>query len=284
VEAPPLRDEDVVRVAQRIAQRVQALLDRRLAHRRVDDEPPGAQQQLQAASLDNLASLGPRAGKKTRRVGGEPQQRQEPPLCALADGWSVHAARRIERERRMELEGECRYGLRGPLALWQLEELPGGRIGFHLKHPASDGTEMLVLEPLELLEKLTALLPKPGEHHVHFFGVLAAHAARRAQVIPPCGDQEPGTAQLGGRTRRRLSWAQLLRRVFALELMVCPLCGGQRRVIAAIEKGAVAKAILECLGLPTEPPPRAAARGPPQGEFDCASAPDDFDQRVPAVA
>jgi len=68
VEAPPLRDEDLVRVAQRIAQRVQALLDRRLAHRRVDDEPPGEQQQ-QASGPDNLASLGPRAGKKTRRVG-----------------------------------------------------------------------------------------------------------------------------------------------------------------------------------------------------------------------
>jgi len=285
VEAPPLRDQDVIRVAQRIAQRVQALLDRLLPHTGDDAEPPGAQQQLQAASLANVASLGERAGRRTRRSGGEPNERVEPALCAVADGWSVHAARRIERERRLDLEAECRYGLRGPLALWQLEELPGGRIGFHLKHAAPDGTEMLVLEPLELLEKLAALIPKPGEHHIHFFGVLAAHAARRAEVIPLRGDEEPGTAQLGGRTRRRLSWAQLLRRVFALEILLCPLCGGQRRVIAAIEKGAVAKAILECLGLPTELPPRAAARGPPQGELDFAPAPrDEFDQRTPEAA
>jgi len=69
-------------------------------------------------------------------------------VCALADGWSLHAARRAEHERRIDLEVECRCCLRGPLALWLLEELPGGRVGFHPKHPASDRTDILVLEPL----------------------------------------------------------------------------------------------------------------------------------------
>jgi len=47
---------------------------------------------------------------------------------------------------------------------------------------------------------------------------------------------------------RRLSWAQLLRRVFAVEAFQCE-CGGRMRILAAIDQPEVARAILDCLGL-----------------------------------
>ena len=128
-------------------------------------------------------------------------------------------------------------------------------------------------------------MPKPGEHAIHFHGCLAAHAQRRAEVIPLHPQEQKNTIAIGGWKRRRLSWADLLARVFATQILICAACGGPRRVIAAIDKGAVAKAILECLHLPTEPPPRAAAQGPPQAELGFDAAPDDcYDQRVPDVA
>jgi hypothetical protein len=34
--------------------------------------------------------------------------------------------------------------------------------------------------------------------------------------------------------RRRYTWASLLRRVFLIEVLVCPRCGGPRRLLAAI--------------------------------------------------
>ena len=42
--------------------------------------------------------------------------------------------------------------------------------------------------------------------------------------------------------------------------MVCALCGGQRRIIAEIEEGPVARKILAHLGLPTQAP-QPAQRG-----------------------
>jgi hypothetical protein len=60
--------------------------------------------------------------------------------------------------------------------------------------------------------------------------------------------------------RARMSWAQLLKRVFAIDLTTCPQCGGALTLMAAIEDPAVIVKILAHLGLPTRAPPRAPAR------------------------
>ncbi len=62
----------------------------------------------------------------------------------------------------------------------------------------------------------------------------------------------------------RLSWADLMRRVFAIDVLECPACGGRMRVIAAIEEPRVIRAILGSLGLSARPPPLARARPTPQ--------------------
>ena len=59
----------------------------------------------------------------------------------------------------------------------------------------------------------------------------------------------------------RLSWAKLLKRVFDLDLEHCPNCGGELRIIAAIQEQPVIEKILTHLGLQARAPPRAPARG-----------------------
>ena len=51
-----------------------------------------------------------------------------------------------------------------------------------------------------------------------------------------------------------------LKRVFDLDLEHCPQCGGEFRIIAAIEEHAVIVRILTHLGLPARAPPRSPAR------------------------
>ena len=57
-----------------------------------------------------------------------------------------------------------------------------------------------------------------------------------------------------------MSWAQLLKRVFAIDLTTCPQCGGALTILAAIEEPAVIGKVLAHLGLPTRAPPHAPAR------------------------
>ncbi len=57
-----------------------------------------------------------------------------------------------------------------------------------------------------------------------------------------------------------MSWVQLLKRVFAIDITTCQQCGGPLPILAAIEDPAVIIKILSHMGLPTRAPPRAPAR------------------------
>jgi hypothetical protein len=59
----------------------------------------------------------------------------------------------------------------------------------------------------------------------------------------------------------RIEWAQLLRRVYLVDVLACP-CGGRRAIVADISDSEVVVALLAHLGLPTEAPPIARARSP----------------------
>ncbi len=68
------------------------------------------------------------------------------------------------------------------------------------------------------------------------------------------------------RWQRRYSWAELMKRVFLVDVLTCPHCGGPRRLLAFILKPSVIERILSHLGLPTEPPKVYPARASPEQE------------------
>ena len=55
------------------------------------------------------------------------------------------------------------------------------------------------------------------------------------------------------------SWAELMRRVFAFDVLECDRCGGRMRIIAALHPPEAIRKILDCLGLPVRAPPIAPA-------------------------
>jgi hypothetical protein len=66
------------------------------------------------------------------------------------------------------------------------------------------------------------------------------------------------------------SWSELMRRVFAIDVLACPHCPHlirRRWLTALITDLFVARRILEHLGLPGQAPALAAARPPPQMAF-----------------
>jgi hypothetical protein len=58
-----------------------------------------------------------------------------------------------------------------------------------------------------------------------------------------------------------------MKRVFEIDVLICPHCDGTRMLIALITDGLVVRKILTHLGLETEPPRLAPARAPPELEF-----------------
>ncbi len=108
-------------------------------------------------------------------------------------------------------------------------------------------------------------VPRPRPHLIRFHGVLAPNAALRPQIVPGESDQAPNTPDEHSdapyaSTQARMSWAQLLKRVFAIDMAACPQGGGPLTILAAIENPTVIAKILAHLGLPTRAPPRLPAR------------------------
>ena len=148
-----------------------------------------------------------------------------------------------------------------------------GQVELKLKTPWRDGTTHLVMSPLEFMQRLAALMPRPRLHLIRFHGVLAPNAKLRALVVPS-GQEQP--AQAGEATPepeceletaqarpQRISWARLLKRVFDIDMQHCPNCGvGELKIIAAILERPVIQKILEHLGLDPQPPPKGRAREP----------------------
>jgi hypothetical protein len=146
------------------------------------------------------------------------------------------------------------------VSLERLTQDTNGDLVYTFTHPWSDGTTGIRLAPLELLEKLAALVPLPHVHLVRYGGCLAPHSHLRGAILPTPRQQGlDGEATQTGTPY--WTWARLLGLVFGLELATCPLCQrGVLRLIAVITQGAVIRKILRHLKLAVDPPPIAPAR------------------------
>ena len=54
---------------------------------------------------------------------------------------------------------------------------------------------------------------------------------------------------------RNYTWSELMKRVFGFDVLKCNRCGGRMRILCAINSAEAIKKILDCLGLPSRPPP-----------------------------
>ena len=89
--------------------------------------------------------------------------------------------------------------LRGPtpIAHERLEVTPAGRVLLRFKRAWRSGAHAVVLDPLDFIARLVALLPPPHFNMLRHHGVLAARAKARAEVIPgPCEEPEPAQLRL----------------------------------------------------------------------------------------
>ena len=271
-----LSDEEVAALVKTIAIRIVRYLKRQ-GHFRDDSEYLAQNSvpedeifpELQAASVQSKIALGERKGQYVRRlgrlellIGGKAETTA--PLCAEIQGFSLHAGVHCAPYEREKLEKLARYVARPAVAEDRLRVTSKGEITYRLKKPYTDGTTHLIFSPLEFMEKLAALVPRPRGHLVRYHGCLGPHAKIRSLIVP----EKPKTAAnttapqpVGqAKPRSRIKWIELLARVFAIDMKVCPNCGGDFKPIAAILETKVIVRILDHLGLPSRPPPIAPAR------------------------
>jgi len=241
--------------------------------------------EISSLSIANKSGFGERAGKGIRRFGAkniEVDPEGCDPYSANVEGFSLNARVWIAGSDRKKLEQLIRYMARGPIAMERLTESFPNQLLYKMKSPWRDGTTHISFSPLDFIARLVALIPPPRINMIRYSGCFAPNFKDRKFIVKKNSaakkDGSPCNSVLPEKVRHeRLRWAEMLKRVFEIDVTVCPKCSGRMEQIAVIKDKAVAKKIIENLGEVTtfQPLEVAVDRGPPEPlEF-----PDDYDQR-----
>jgi len=237
--------------------------------------------QLAAAAVAGLPPAGPELRRKPLTVvlPASDGPKVVRPLCIEDGGFSLHAASRVGAEDDLGRTNLFKYVLRPPIAQEHVTLTEDGLVAIQLKKPFRDGTVSVEMDPLSLVSRLAASVHPPRFHSIRYGGILAAHAKLRPFVIPPPppetttapGAQDachslpmakppkprPATHRCG-----YVPWQRLMQKL-GIDVETCPRCGGKMKVIALVRDPQGIARYLRHLGLPTEEPSMAPARGPP---------------------
>ena len=69
----------------------------------------------------------------------------------------------------------CRYISRPSLSEQRLSLNTQGQVVYKLKIPYRNGTNPILLNPLDFLSRLVSLVPRPRVHLIRFHGVFKKH-------------------------------------------------------------------------------------------------------------
>jgi len=187
----------------------------------------------------------------------------------------------VEPEDGAAVERLARYVMRPPISLERMAWDGAGEVRYRRKagHESSglNEREVEAFDPCEFLARVIMHIPKPRRHLVRYYGwysnVLrgkrrkeeAEHGPRAA--VGAGGPLRTDRDETHDARALRRSWAQLIKRIYEVDPLVCPSCGGEMKVVAIIVDHAVVDEILRHL----ERTRATRSRGPP-GERDRRAA------------
>lgn len=269
--------EQVADVAERTAKRVIKLLERAgksFDAEFQDDETAQfisrqpALASLYAAAARGVDLSGDRAGQPTMRlIQHDSVEKKEP--HAVARGINLHAAVAFDARDRPRMERMCRYLARPPIAQHRLTRRSDGSLRYEMKRVWRDGTSAIVLQPLDLIARLCAMIPPPRFNMIRFHGVFAPNAKLRSEVVPKKEARklaEHSPAELGEAEQKHLfddeppkpkqnPWAWLLKKVFLVDVTECPDCGGRMKWLEVCTEQRDINRVLAASGLAPRAPP-----------------------------
>ncbi len=128
-------------------------------------------------------------------------------------------------------------------------------------------------------------VPAPRAHLTRYHGVLGPAEAWRFLIVPTghdnCRESEvkpqpavqesavppvdAGTYNGSSVRDRNYTWAELMKRVFLVDVLQCEHCGGRMKILAAIRPPTATVKILEWPGLPSP----ALAPAPASSDYNC---------------
>jgi len=168
-------------------------------------------------------------------------------------GFNVHS--RVRAKTKKEAERVGKYMIRPLLSLERLSfSEKEGQVCYRY---GKEAREVEGMDYLEFIARVTSHIPDKGQVTVRYYGLYAnAHRgkvkkANLAASPLPIVEEEVRPIPAKG-------WAEMIRKVYEVDPMLCPKCGGKMKVIAFLTDYAVVDRIINHLKLTfvaAKPPP-----------------------------
>jgi hypothetical protein len=157
-----------------------------------------------------------------------------------------------------------RYMIRSPLVLERLNwDDERGEVTYKARPKRSKGPSGGIArwDVLEFIARATDHIPETGQQLIRNWGYYsnASRAKRRRESGLPNSthdnqndDHEQDRSD--GHRQRRLSWAKMIQKVYEIDPLLCPFCGGEVKILSFIIKPRTIRKILDAMDLPSQKP------------------------------
>ena len=170
-------------------------------------------------------------------------------------GFSTYCGKRIYPKDKKSTENLARYIIRASFSQERMKYFPDKPM---VTYESKYGKKVTEPRPLEWMAALASHIPDRGGQTVRYYGQYSN--ATRGRLKKEEGQPEYHIIEdesIGGLNK---SWARLIQKIYEVDPLVCPRCGGKMRIIAFIEDYKVVKKILDYLGIyefeRKRPPPK----------------------------
>ncbi len=157
------------------------------------------------------------------------------------------------------LERLARYMIRSPVSLHRLNYIPETQQVLYQSNKGHDQQDSEILDSMEFLARVLMHVPDLNKSYIRHYGIYSnrSNLKPRKDSIPAetTQNQDPPGVSISNLRRR---WANLIRRVYLADPLICPKCASEMRVLSFITQPKVINKILEHLknrATPTRAPP-----------------------------
>ena len=157
----------------------------------------------------------------------------------------------------------AQYMLRAPFSLEKMTYLPEtGMVMYRSRMHKGVIRDFQLMPGAQWLEMLCCDIPDRFERLLRYVGWYSTRCrGKRARAAAQAPGAQASQDEQAVAARARSSWARLIHKVYEVDPLECPKCGGAIRVIALIDDAHVIRRILEHLG---RWEPRQRQRAPPR--------------------
>lgn len=187
-------------------------------------------------------------------------------------GFDCFLGSRIPPDQEEDISRLTCYILRPPFTLGSIQaDQVNGKFRYNSRHA---NKECPPLDPLELMARICVHIPDKYKHTVFRYGIYSNAAVGKRKKQKQQNEEEDGDQKGEENSGGNSEWARLMKKVWNVDPLECPECGGEMEIIAFVtDRAEIDRIINHCnLDVNWRGPPEEASNIP-----DAEMTPADID-------